>query len=217
MPVDLYMKERIGIERKKKLLMRREKKMEKKMNNSRVLQLIAQIGKILSKVAFVFSIIGICGCFVGLLSNVFGSGKVFKIGGVTIYGLLAEFDAYNVKSISATLVAWLIVCIGQAVLAKFAELYFHNALMAGIPFTQVGARELRRLGILTMVIPTGCAVVAEVVQGILTGFMNVSVDGWMEFNFDNEASVVVGVMFIVGSFLCGYGAELLNSKKMSQE
>ncbi len=151
-----------------------------KMNNSRVLQLIAQIGKILSKVAFVFSIIGICGCFVGLLSNVFGSGKVFKIGGVTIYGLLADFDAYNVKSISATLVAWLIVCIGQAVLAKFAELYFHNALMAGTPFTQVGASELRRLGILTMVIPTGCAVVAEVVQGILTGFMNVSVDGWMQ-------------------------------------
>lgn len=150
------------------------------MNNSRVLQLIAQIGKILSKVAFVFSIIGICGCFVGLLSNVFGSGKVFKIGGVTIYGLLADFDAYNVKSISATLVAWLIVCIGQAVLAKFAELYFHNALMAGTPFTQVGASELRRLGILTMVIPTGCAVVAEVVQGILTGFMNVSVDGWMQ-------------------------------------
>lgn len=36
---------------------------------------------------------------------------------------------------------------------------------------QVGVRELRRLGILTMVIPTGCAVGAEVVQGILTGFI----------------------------------------------
>ena len=89
--------------------------------------------------------------------------------------------------------------------------------MAGTPFTQVGARELRRLGILTMVIPTGCAVAAEDVQGILTGFMNVSVDGWMEFNFDNESSVVVGVMFIVSSFLCGYGAELLDPKKTIQE
>lgn len=37
----------------------------------------------------------------------------------------------------------------------------------------------------------------------------------MEFNFDNESSVVVGVMLIVGSFLCGYGAEMLDSKKMS--
>ena len=145
--------------------------MENQSNNYKIVRKIAKIGKILSKVAFVFSIIGICGCLVGLLSNLFGSGKVLKIGGVTIYGLLADFTAYNVNSISATLVAWLIVCIGQAVLAKFAELYFHNALMAGTPFTQVGARELRRLGILTMVIPTGCAVGAEVVQGILTGFI----------------------------------------------
>lgn len=110
-----------------------------------------------------------------------------KIRGVTIYSLLSDFDAYNVKSISATLVAWLIVCIGQAVLAKFAELYFHNAEASGILFTHTGARELRRLGILMMVIPTGCAVLAEIVQGIMTGFMNVMADRWSDLNFDNEA------------------------------
>lgn len=186
--------------------------MKNKSKNYKILQMIAKIGKILSKVAFMFSIIGICGCFVGLLSNVFGSGKVFKIGGVTIYGLLADFDAYNVKSISATLVAWLIVCIGQAVLAKFAELYFRNAEASGTPFTHMGARDLRRLGILMMVIPTGCAILAEIVQGIMTGFMNVMADGWSDLNFDNEASVIVGVMFIACSFLCGYGAELLEKK-----
>ena len=58
------------------------------------------------------------------------------------------------------------------------ETYLHLTVNAGAgqeggtPFTQVGVRELRRLGILTMVIPTGCAVGAEVVQGILTGFIN---------------------------------------------
>ena len=190
--------------------------MKNKSKNYKILQTITKIGKILSKVAFVFSIIGICGCFVGLLSNVFGSGKVFKIGGVTIYGLLADFDAYNVKSISATLVAWLIVCIGQAVLAKFAELYFRNAEASGTPFTHTGARELRRLGILMMVIPTGCAVLAEIIQGIMTGFMNVMADGWSDLNFDNEASVIVGVMFIACSFLCGYGTELLEKKNNTQ-
>ena len=185
--------------------------MENKSKNYKILQTIAKIGKILSKVAFVFSIIGICGCFVGLLSNIFGSGKVFN-GGVTIYGLLADFDAYNVKSISAALVAWLIVCVGEAVLAKFAELYFRNAEASGTPFTHTGARELRRLGTMMIVIPTGCAVLAEIVQGIMTGFMNMTADGWSELNFDNEASVIVGVMFIVGSFLCGYGADLLEER-----
>ena len=186
--------------------------MENQSKNYKIVQKLAKIGKILSKVAFVFSIIGICGCLVGLLSNIPGSGKVFKIGGVTIYGLLADFTAYKVKSISATLVAWLIVCIGQAVLAKFAELYFCNALMAGTPFTEAGARELRRLGIMAIAIPTGCVVLAEIVQGIMMGFMNMTADGGADLSFDNEASIIVGVMFIACSFLCGYGAEVLEGK-----
>ena len=191
--------------------------MENKSKNCKILLTIAKIGKILSKVAFVLSIIGIIGCFVGLISNVFGSGKAFKIGGVTIYGLLADFDAYNVKSINITLVAWLIVCIGQAVLAKFAELYFLNTDASGTPFTHIGARELRRLGILMIVIPTGCAVLAEIVQGIMIGFMKVMADKWSDLNFDNEASIIVGIMFIVGSFICGYGAEVLESRNEALE
>lgn len=43
----------------------------------------------------------------------------------------------------------------------------------------------------------------------MTGFMNVMADGWPDLDFDNETSVIVGVMFIACSFLCGYGAELL--------
>lgn len=68
---------------------------------------------------------------------------------------------------------------------------------------------MRRLGIIMMVIPAGCAALAEIVQGTMIGIMNVMTDEWSELNFDNEASVVVGIMFIMGSFLCGYGAEVL--------
>lgn len=124
------------------------------------------------------------------------------------HGLLSDLDDSNGKSVGATLAAWLIICAGQAVLAKFAEIYFRNVLAAGTPFTQSGAGELRRLGIMTMIIPTGCAVLGEILQEIIAGFMNVTAGGWEELNFDNEASVVVGVMFLVGSFLCGYGAEM---------
>ena len=183
--------------------------MENKSKNYIVLQKLVRLGKVFSKVAFAFSIIGICGCVIGVLSNLLGNGQVLKIGGVTIYGLLADFNADNVNSIRSTLLAWLIVCIGQAVVAKFAELYFRNAEISGTPFTHTGARELRRLGIIMMVIPTGCAALAEIMQGTMIGIMNVMTDDWSELNFDNEASVVVGIMFIMGAFLCGYGAEVL--------
>lgn len=188
------------------------KTMENKTKNLKILQKIAQIGKILSKVAFVFSLIGACGCIIGWISTLFGNGGVIKIGGVTLYGMLGDLNIYNSKSAKATLVAWLIVCVGEAVLAKLAEVYFRNELAAGTPFTQAGARELKRLGILTMAVPTGCVVVAEIVQGIIAEFMNVAADSCMDLNFDNEASVVLGVMFIVCSFLCGYGAEMFEGK-----
>ena len=74
--------------------------------------------------------------------------------------------------------------------SMFSEIHFRNTLEDGTPFTQRGARELRRLGIMTMVIPTGCMVLAEIGQGIMKGFMNVSIDARSDLNFDNEASVV---------------------------
>ena len=190
--------------------------MENKSKNYIVLQKIVKLGKVFSKVAFVFSIIGICGCIIGLLSNLLGNGQILKIGGVTIYGLLAEFNADNGNSTRATLMAWLIVCVGQAILAKFAELYFCHVETSGTPFTHTGAWELRRLGIMMIMIPTGCVALAEIVQGTMEGFMNVTSDGWSDLNFDNEASVIVGVMFIACSFLCGYGAELLEKKNNTQ-
>ena len=186
--------------------------MENQSKNLKILQTIAKIGKILSEVAFVFSIIGSCGCVVGILSTVIGKSKIFKVGTVTIHGLLPDFNAYTMKSISVTLIAWLIVCIGEAVLSKSAEIYFRNILTVGTLFTQMGARELRRLGIMTIVVPTGCVILAEIVQGIMAGFMNVTTDVWMNLNFNNEPSVVLGIMFVIGSFLCEYATELLKER-----
>lgn len=181
--------------------------MENKSKNYMKLQKIAKLGEILSKVAFVCSVISVCGCIAGIFGNLIGIDKVLKVGGVTIHGLLSGFGIYDAKSINVTLAAWLIVCIGEVVLSKFSQIYFRNILAEGTPFTQMGAGELRRLGIMTMLIPTGCVVLAEIIQGIVTGFMDVTADAWMDLNFDNETSIMLGAMFIVGSFLCEYGAE----------
>ena len=178
------------------------------MKSLNTIQKLSQIGKVLSKIAFIFSVIGFCGCIAGLLSLSFGNGNLIKIGGVTLHGLISEEYGYNIKSITAMLSGWMIVCAGEAVLAKFAEVYFKNELNAETPFTLAGAKELLRLGILTTAIPTGSAVVGSIVEGIVAGFMNVEKATAMDMYFDNEASIVLGIMFILGSLLCRYGAEL---------
>lgn len=112
-----------------------------------MIQKLSKLGRVLSKIAFVFSAIGICGCIAGLLILCFGNGSLIKIGGVTLHALVSEEYGYNIKSISAAFSGWMVVCAGEAVLAKFAEVYFKNELRAETPFTLAGAKELLRLGI----------------------------------------------------------------------
>lgn len=178
------------------------------MKSLKTIQTLSKIGKVLSKIAFVFSVIGFCGCIAGLISLNFGNGSLIRIGGVTIHGLIDNSMGYNVKSICAALSGWLIVCAGGAVLAKFAESYFRNELQAETPFTFDGAKEMLRLGILTLTIPAGCSVAGEIITGIVGGFMHVSKGIAADLYFDNESSIALGVMFIVMSVLCRYGAEL---------
>ena len=178
------------------------------MKSLNTIQKLSKIGKGLSKIAFIFSVIGFCGCIAGLLSLSFGNGSLIKIGGITLHGLISEEYGYNIKSITAALSGWMIVCAGEAVLAKFAEVYFKNELQAKTPFTLAGAKELLRLGILIAAIPTGCAVAGSIVEGIVAGFMKVEKAAAMDMYFDNESSIVLGIMFILGFLLCRYGAEL---------
>ncbi len=142
----------------------------------------------------------------------FGRGGVITLGNVTLYGLIADDSGYSVESIGAALAAGMVVCAGEAVLAKFAERYFANEMKAETPFTEQGAKELMRLGILTIVIPTACAFIAEVLQGIIVGFAGVTTDTIFDISANGDGAVVLGIMFIVMSLLCRYGAEVTEGR-----
>ena len=177
------------------------------MKTLNTLQTLSKIAKILSRIAFVCATVATCICVVGLICTAFGGGEVFKIGGVTVYGLLKVDSEEGLKLVSTALSGALITSIGMAVLAYFAEKCFANELKAGTPFTQEWAKELMRLGILIIVVPTACVVAAEIVQGIVAGVLDASKENMLDIRFDNEGSIVTGVAMIVMSLLCRYGAE----------
>lgn len=175
------------------------------MKTLKTIQTLAKIGKVLSCIAFIFACIGFGGSVVGALSAAFGGGFAIKLGGVTIYDLFGGARYSELEGVCAALLGWMIVCAGEAVVAKFAELYFKRELAAGTPFTLSGAKELTRLGILTLAVPTGCAVLAAVVSGIAASFLRAGEA--MDVHFDNGASIAFGVMFLAVALLCRLGAE----------
>lgn len=175
------------------------------MKTLETIQRFSRLGRTLSKAAFVLAVIGFCGCVLGLFSLALGSDGAIHWGGVTIHGVLTGVE--ELGSVRAVLAGWLILCAGEAVLAKFAERYFRNELTAGTPFTLAGAGELRRLGILSLVLPAGCAAAGVPGGGrrgrIFRGSPGDRRDLWQ----DGNAGIALGVMFLALSLLWRHGAE----------
>lgn len=179
-----------------------------KMKTLNVIQKLSKIGKVLSKIMFIFCIVGFCGCIAGILSMALGA-PTLKFGDVTLEGILNTEAEVTIGTVYAAMVAGMILCVGEAVLAKFAEHYFKRELADGTPFSLGGAKEMQRLGILTICIPIGIQIIAEIVYAV----MEQTMQGVAPLRLDNAGSVALGVMFLVVSLICKYGAEIYEESK----
>lgn len=170
----------------------------------KVIQTLAKVGKILSKIVAVCSIVGVIGCLVGIISLAVFDIDTIKIGGVTIHGLIEKSAEMSIGTMYAAIIVGMIFCIGEAAIAKLAVKYFKNELDAGTPFTASGAKELMRLGICTICISFGVLIAVNIAFAVINkGFPNVEEMHLSDFN-----QVGIGVAFIITSILCKYGAEL---------
>lgn len=178
------------------------------MKTLKTIQTLSKIGKVLSRLMFIFCIVGLCGCIVGILSMALGA-PALKFGGVTLESILNTEAEVTVGTVYAALAVSMILCAGEAVLAKFAEYYFKRELADGTPFSIDGAKEMQRLGILTICIPIGTQIVAEIVHAV----MEQTMQGVAPLQLDNAGSVALGIMFIVMSLICHYGADVYEERK----
>ena len=173
------------------------------------IQTFAKIGKVLSKIVFIFCIVGFVGCIAGIIGLAVGGEEVLHIGDLTIQGLIEKGADISVATFYASMAVGIVFCVAEAVLSKFAEKYFKNELADGTPFTFRGSKELKRLGILTIAIPLGaisiCSIGVAIAGHFFTGIKDVS--------FSDYASVGLGIGMILMSLVCRHGAEIAEVKE----
>ncbi len=183
------------------------------MKKLKTIQTLFKIAAIMSKIAFIVALVSACICAVGLICLPLGGGAIFKLGGASIYGLLKLGSEEAIGLAAAALAGWLVTCIGEAVLARFAERCFKHELQAGTPFTADGAWEMKRFGILAIALPCGCSLLATIIYSVAAEFAQVASK---ELSFSCEGSVALGVMFIILSLICGCAAELIEGMHMTE-
>ncbi len=167
------------------------------------IQKLSKLGRILSKIVYILCLVGGICSVVGLVGTLLLADGI-KLGGVTIHGLIEKNAETSMGTIYASLAAGILLCAGEAVLAKLAETYFRKELEAGTPFTLEGAKELIRLGICAICIPLGAQLLAETVYQIMANVLK----GVSELKVESSVSLGLGIMMIIAGLLCRYGAEL---------
>lgn len=175
----------------------------------KTIQKISSISKTLSKVLFILTTVASILCLAAYICFVAGVDKIADLGNIQIYGLLGNTENLVKGEIMAKLAAGFIITTAEAVLCRFSQKYFENELVVGTPFTFEGAKEIRRLGILSIAVPIGSYIVADIIAAVicnLTGVEKVVLD------VDNGGAVTIGIMFIIMSLIFKYGAELKENK-----
>lgn len=169
------------------------------MKTLNIIQKLSKIGKVLSKIMFIFCIIGFCGCIVGIFSMALGA-ETLKFGGVTLESILNTEAEVTIGTVYAAMAAGMILCAGEAVLAKFAEYYFKRELADGTPFTFAGAKEMQRLGILISVL-TMQAFIEYVPLMILSQFISIGL--YISMMRDNPAQITY-LIYTLFSMVCQF-------------
>ena len=173
------------------------------MKSLKAIQTLSKVGKIISKIVYICCMVGFIGCAVGLVAILIG-GNVLVMDDATLNDVLNS-EAVSMGTALASLIAGLILCAGEYVVARMAYRYFDHELTAGTPFTFEGATELMRLGIFVICINIVSAVLAQVAQGVISAMM----ENVEALTLESGDSVALGVMLIVMSVFCRYGAELV--------
>ena len=98
------------------------------------------------------------------------------------------------------------------ILAWFFNRYFKRELVAGTPFTFDGAKELKHLGILMIVLPLA----AQILNAVVIEIWNEVTAASLKLSVDTGSEVAQGILFLVMAVIFQYGAELETGKKNDQ-
>lgn len=168
----------------------------------KTVQTVCKVCKVLAEIAFVMFVVIVA---LMLAATIFtGTGNfdaLVSSGGVVLDDMLQQTGVTQDYMV-AVLVCMTIIIAAEAVVAKFINVYFKHELKAGTPFTFEGAKEMLRLGIITIAVPVGASLVATIVFGIMAAGSGLD----SEFNF--EISLGMGLMFLALSPLLKHGTEL---------
>lgn len=179
------------------------------------IQKFAKVGKILSKIALVMSIVGLVSISFIIAATVASNFLPDDFKEDVIYKFIEEKSYLSIGDLYISLAIGLIESIGLCIVSKYSNRYFKNELEVGTPFTLDGAKEILRLGIISLVVPLVTGTLCSAVYEIMKRVSEEITDPKLKFGIP----AVMGISFIFLSFVFKFVAEKesMSHKKKNME
>ena len=172
----------------------------------KIIQTIAKVLKIICQVLFILGIIGAAGGVLGVLSM--GLVQILQMD-EEILQYIGEFDVtLNMPTAYFGCVAGALACVGECVVIKLTQKYLENELKAGTPFTFDGAKELMKVGIISILV----SLIGSALVGGVYGIFYLFNPTMAELNFEFGMDIGAGLSMIFLSVIFKYGAQVLTEK-----
>lgn len=172
--------------------------MSKSLNT---VQTVCKVCKVLAEIAFVLFVVIVALMLAAAIFTGTGNFDALLSSGALILDDAIMYSGAAQEYVVAICVAIIIVFSAEAVVAKFINVYFKHELKAGTPFTFEGAKEMLRLGIITIAVPSAASVISAIYLTVVTADSG-------DWNFSVKISLGMGLMFLALSPLLKHGTEL---------
>ena len=181
--------------------------MSKSLNT---VQKICKVCKVLAEIAFVMFVVIVALMLAAAIFTGTGNFDALVSSGALILDDAIMYSGAAQEYVVAICVAIIIVFSAEAVVAKFINVYFKHELKAGTPFTFEGAKEMLRLGIIAIAVPSAASVISAIYLTVVTADSG-------DWNFSVKISLGLGLMFLALSPLLKHGTELRLRAQYAEE
>lgn len=167
------------------------------MKTLKTIQKTCHVLMILSKIAMILSFVWAALTLVGVICGIALKGGAVGLSAETMMYLT---DSSTMTELFGVLIADFIFGITDGILFLFAYRYFRRETADGTPFSDAGAKQLKKLGIQTIVLPFVSLIIAEIIYGACGAESGA--------DFSDGTFVVLGIAMILFSLVLRCGAEM---------
>ncbi|MBO4848345.1 MAG: hypothetical protein J5586_04245 [Clostridia bacterium] len=172
------------------------------MKSLKTIQVLAKIGKVLSKIVQIFCIVGLVLCLLGL-----GSWILLQNADLgNIDPQLVQLDKeVTYEYVIATMICGIIALVAEIVVSTLAYRYFKHELEEGTPFRFKLADELKRLGVVTIVLSVAAFLICDI--GWRIAYNYVPAVGKFPFESAGYSQVGMGIAMLIVAVICRCATE----------